>query len=457
MKHLISKLTIALVLTSAGAAGAAVSPEEAKQLGTTLTPIGAEKAGNKDGTIPEYTGGLTTPPPTFKKGSGIRPDPFADEKPLFSITAQNVDQYGDKVTPGMRELLKRRPTYRMDVYPTHRTAAFPKYVLDNTIANATRAKTGPHGEFLEGAVGGYPFPIPKTGYEAMWDHILRWVGQSRTNHQSIWFVDSNGTATLTSFVEVINQYPYYEPGRKSIDTDDSYWFMQVTYTAPARNVGRATLFTENLRLDRKAWLYDPGQRRVRLTPDSSYDTPIATVGGIEVYDDQDLYTGKMDRFDFQLVGKREVFIPYNNYKEAYQCKAVDLLKTAKQHHINPDCERWELHRVWMIEAKLKPGKRHAYQRRVFYFDEDTWASGLSESYDASGKLYKLGVGSQAPAYDVPAASQEQLHWYDMSNNSMGVWSMSEDANGNTGRGTVYHPPVHSRELTPEALQGRGVR
>ena len=110
-------MTFARMLLAALAAGcatlaqAAVSEGEAKQLESTLTPFGAEVAGNKDGSIPEYKGGLTTPPASFANGSNVRPDPFPNEKPLFSITAANMDKYGDKVTNGVKAMLKKTPSF----------------------------------------------------------------------------------------------------------------------------------------------------------------------------------------------------------------------------------------------------------------------------------------------------------------------------------------------------------
>lgn len=159
-----------------GSTWAAVTADEAKALGSTLTPLGAIKAGNKEGSIPAYSGGLTSAPAGFNKGDGICPDPFADEKPKFSISAASMAPYADKLTEGARELLKRNPSYRIDVYPTHRSVTFPKSVLDNTQKNALRAKTSKEGRVLEGAAGGYPFPIPKDGYEVMWNHLMRYVG-----------------------------------------------------------------------------------------------------------------------------------------------------------------------------------------------------------------------------------------------------------------------------------------
>src|SRR5439155_8573305 len=106
------------------AASAAVSADEAKQLGTTLTPVGAEKAANREGTIPEWTGGPITPPATFQKGSGIRTSPFPDEKPRLVIDGKNAAQSADKMAEGTKELLKRFPTMLVDVYPTHRVVVF---------------------------------------------------------------------------------------------------------------------------------------------------------------------------------------------------------------------------------------------------------------------------------------------------------------------------------------------
>ncbi|HEY1092588.1 MAG TPA: DUF1329 domain-containing protein, partial [Burkholderiaceae bacterium] len=127
-------LTVLALLGLAGATQAAVSAEEAKKLGTTLTATGAEKAGNADKSIPDYTGGLTTPPTGYQKGSGIRPDPFAADKPLYSIKAADLAKFDARLTAGTKELLKKYPaTMRVDVYPTHRSIAFPKYVVDNTV------------------------------------------------------------------------------------------------------------------------------------------------------------------------------------------------------------------------------------------------------------------------------------------------------------------------------------
>src|SRR5450830_1041892 len=177
----LAALSIALTLAYA-AAHAAVSAEEAAALKAALTPMGAEKAANKDGTIPAWNGGLTTVTPGFIKG-GRRPDPFASDKAVYSVDAKNVQEHAARLPDGVKQLMQRYPnSFRVDVYPTRRTAAAPQYVYDNTFRNATRAKMveTSAGPVPEGAFAGVPFPIPKTGAEVMWNALLRWRGESST-------------------------------------------------------------------------------------------------------------------------------------------------------------------------------------------------------------------------------------------------------------------------------------
>src|SRR5262245_25020018 len=380
-------LTVAaLAIAYGGLAHAAVTAEEAKKLGTTLTSVGAEKAGNAAKTIPEYTGGLTTPPAGFKPGDGIRPDPFAGEKPLLSIDAKNMAQHEANLTDGAKALMKAYPSFRIDVYKTQRTAAFPKYVVDNTIANATRAKTTNDGRSMQGAHAGFPFPIPQDGYEAMWNHLVRFNGQAYEAKYRNLNVDASGRTALATEGVSNQEFPYWDPSKAS----DIYWRIKLTYTGPARRAGEALMIVDPLDIgskDRRAWTYLPGQRRVKVAPDLAHDTPNPGTAGATTFDDTFIFNGSMDRFDFKLVGKKEMLVPYNAYAAVYGAKQDELLKP---NHLNPDFVRWELHRVWVVEATLKEGKRHVYSKRTFYLDEDSWAALASDQYDARGQLYRAG-------------------------------------------------------------------
>ena len=355
----------------------AVSEDEAKQLGTTLTLFGAEKAGNKEGTIPEYTGGLTSPPASYKNGNGIRPDPFPEDKPLYSIDSKNMDQYADKLSDGTKALLKKYPSFRIDVYPTRRTVAFPKTVLDNTVKNATRCKTIEDGlAIVEECRGGMPFPIPKDGHEVMWNHLIRFQGYWYDFKARTYYVDSSGRVVLADEFTAAQEWPYYIERREVHGRVLPGSVGQAADALGGRDQHVLRLLEPGAdgtpRMD-----VSPGQRRVRVAPDFTYDTPTDSSGGIETFDDIQLFSGKMDRYDFKLVGKKEIIMPYNMYKANYETKAEDLLKP---NHANPDKIRWELHRAWVVEATLKPGKRHIYSKRVFYWDED-WGGGVVDLYD----------------------------------------------------------------------------
>ncbi|HRH86439.1 MAG TPA: DUF1329 domain-containing protein [Rubrivivax sp.] len=451
LQHTLLAGVIAGAMTSlmGATAHAAITAEQAKALGTTLTGVGAEKAGNKDGSIPAYDGGLTKPPAGFKAGDGVRPNPYANEKPKFSIDAKNMAQYAGNLTEGTKALLQQYPTMRIDVYPTHRSVAFPKFVTDNTAKTALTANTSNGGRSIEGAHAGFPFPIPKDGYEAMWNHLVRFNGQAYESKYRNLTVDSSGRATLATEGNSVQEYPYWDPGKSSAET---YWRMKLSYTAPARRAGEALLLVDPLDIgtkDRRAWSYLPGQRRVKVAPDFSFDTPNPGTAGGNTFDDVFIFNGSMDRYDFKLVGKKEIIVPYNAYAAVYGAKQDELLKP---NHLNPDLVRWELHRVWVVEATLREGKRHVYSKRTFYLDEDSWAALASDEYDARGQIYRAGFAYMAPSYDLPAPYTDMFTTYDLIARSYSLTGFIAETGG-----VKHTKPLADREWTADALAGSGVR
>ncbi len=454
-----TKAALSVAILSALAIGssyAAVSAEEAAKLGTTLTPWGAEKQGNADGTIPEYTGGMTKPPANYVVGSGKWVDPFAAEKPLYSIDSKNVSQYADKLTPGVQELIKRWPdTYRVDVYPTHRT--YPQMSAERaaaTLKNATNpeCKTTSNGVGITGCSIGVPFPIPKDGYQAMWNHLLRERpadgGEGRGTNL---VVDSAGNLATPQQFSFVGGAPYQSGG------SDYYYYSQTTTLAPARDSGNKLLIWYPMRYDEKdqrTWSYSTGQRRVRLAPEFSYDTPITQLGGVLYFDEANMFAGRMDRFDFKLIGKKEMIVPSNSYKTV--TAPIDSL-IGKQ-HINPDEMRWELHRVWVVEATLKDGMRHAASKRYYYLDEDSWYIVASEGYDQAGKVFRVLLSHAGANYVSGVGTNDFvscLTGYDL---ARGGYTFVASA----GDPKAYYKLLAKNEIpnnafTPEAMAGRGVR
>lgn len=446
-------IALVLALGITGLTQAAVTPEEAKQLGTTLTPWGAIKAGNKEGTIPAYEGGLptTTAPAGFIKGSGKYLDPFASEKPLYSITTKNMDQYADKLDEVQKEMLKRFPaTFRLDVYPTHRVVNYPKYFIDNTIKNVSRCKTVEDGLGLADCIGGVAFPIPKNGNEAMWNVQTAFRVPNTYDQQAI-YVDASGTPVLSAIQASLQDYPYYN-SKLTTETFYKNGALQLQgyglATYPPNLAGNVTLIKWSLNPvanPNKGWQYQQGNRRVRVIPDAQYDFPLIPSGGAEFFDETYLFSGKMDRFDFKLLGTREMFIPYNMYRAAYANKD-EMTAVGGGRHFNPDKFRWELHRVYVVEATLKPGARHAFAKRRFYIDEDYQSAGMAEAWDHAGKIWRGSFAESFWGYDVQAPFGAAALEVDL---ATGIWYMSGQVGKNGVKFLDASPP--DSVFTPEGV------
>lgn len=397
-------LTVAALACAAWPAVAAPSADELRKLGTTLTPFGAEKAGNKDGTIPEYTGGLTTPPPGYDpKRPGWLVDPFANDKPLLRIDAKNVDKHADKLSPGTIDLIKRYPTFFVDVYPTRRTVAYPESVGENSVKNASGGRCqvingGAGLDVSKGCGKGFPFPLPANGLEVLWNHHFRYLGPAVMFRYQGRYVKPSGEVVQTNDSFVQNDYPMYFPGDAKPDT---FFVQRAEARGPARFAGQTSMYWDKVAdSERVSYSYQPATRRVRLAPDLAADMPIATMGGAVLYDEAAQFQGNPSRFDWKLLGKKEIYIPYNAYKFAFPsegsgCDPKSLL-TPK--HPKADCIRWELHRVWHVQATLKADKRHVYSKRDFFYDEDSWYHGLQENYDQGGRLYRVILAAGVPDY-----------------------------------------------------------
>jgi len=440
----------------ASGAWAKVSADKAAHLGKDLTPVGAEKAGNADGSIPEWTGGLNKVPEGIKFVPGtIHPDPFADEKPLFKITAENLDQYGDRVTEGFKALIKRFPeTFYLKVYPTHRTAAFPDWWVERSKRNATVMEMTKDklGLINHGLTGGTPFPIPTCAEEVMFNHLLRWRGPGREGDFNRANVFPNGNLVRNGGGYAWEQYPWNWPDLDAKNWDGVYYKLVTLQLVPPRRKGELLLVKDPLNQSvhsRMAWQYLPGQRRVRRAPTVAYDTPNPGSSGLECYDDGFIFNGALDRFDWKILGKKEVYIPYNCYQTDLVPKK-DLL-TGK--HINPANIRFELHRVWLIEATLKKGKRHVYGKRHFYIDEDTWIAVVDVMWDRRGTLWKTQFGTLKAKYNLPAVVGGMGCIVDFNRPDYGVGAQ---ING-TKHPLRHDVRVPDKVFTPEHLRRMGRR
>ncbi|BAI75276.1 hypothetical protein AZL_b06130 (plasmid) [Azospirillum sp. B510] len=447
-------LSMAFTAALASSATAAVTAEEAKALGATLTEFGAEKTGNADGSIPPYSAEAAkiAPPSGSDPAKGVLPNPFADDKPLFTITQQNMAQYAKSLDEGAQTLLKRWPDFKINVYKTRRTTTYPDWVLKNTVANATRASlVNVGGDGVQGAYGGIPFPIPKSGLEVLWNHLLSWQPLATELTVDGYMVDGAGMVTELNVSNTYFETQYYNPDKTALE--GAYNMMKASTIAPPRSVGEINVVWysgDYKKIDQKAWVYSPGQRRVRLAPEFAYDTPAAPYGGVLFYDEIYMFSGRPDRFDWKLIGKKELYVPYNTY-DLYNGSAD---KTFGPQHLNMDRVRYELHRVWEVEATLKPGARHAMSRRKFYFDEDSWKILATVGYDQAGQTYRIGNQYCAQIYDPKTPFLDcSFAIYDLAKNQYMLTPQYGD------RGGIKHvAPLRSpSETTAAGMQGGGVR
>ena len=448
----LKKITIlaALGLFAQNAFAELSAADAARLGGDDLTPIGAERGGNAAGTIPAWTGGLTEMPAGYVEG-GPLVDPFPDEKPLFTITAQNFEQYKDNLSAGQIALLKRYPdTFRMPVYTTHRTAAYPGDIYAAIKKDAITAATTDGGNGLTNVDSYCPFPIPKLGIEVVWNHVLRYRGGSVKRSYTQIPVQSSGAFSPVVFEDQLTFAQYLE----GAPANRLFYYKQAI-KAPARLEGDVLLVHENINQvsdPRDAWVYNAGQRRVRRAPDVAYDGPGNASDGLRTADDLDMYNGAPDRYEWKLVGKKELYIPYNAFKlEDKNLKYKDIVLSG---HMNPEYLRYELHRVWVVEATLKEGQRHIYAKRTFYVDEDTWQISVADLYDGRGEMWRVKEAHNNIHYQV------SVPWYaaETSHDLISGRHLPIGL-GNELKGYQYNwdYKVNEREYTPAALRRAGVR
>ena len=445
---------------AAAPAGAAVSASQAERLGQDLTPFGSPKAGNAEGTIPAWEGGLSKPPAGYEGSGQHHIDPFPDDQVLFTITPANASEFSEHLTDGEKALLNTYPdTFRIPVYRSRRTHAVPDWVAENTRKNATTAEIVGDTEGIKGAYGGYPFPIlsgnnEQKAWQVIWNHLTRWRGVSVTRRASEVAVQTDGQYSLvTSQQDVF--FNFYNP-EGSEETLDNVIFYYLSFTqSPPRLAGGAILVHETLNQiinPRNGWGYNAGQRRVRRAPNLGYDSPIAAADNLRTADDTDIFNGAMDRYDWTYDGLREIYIPYNNYRIGQ--KGLPYSEILGKTHLNPDLMRWELHRVHVVTATLKKGERHIYAKRRFYVDEDSWNIVLVDQYDGRGELWRVSMGVLKNYYELPGTWTVLEAFHDLQARRYHVQGLdTEEPNTRVFTNDV----PNKRYFSPSSLRRRSVR
>ena len=417
IKHAVTAMAAALCIAPAWAA---TSVADLARIGKDLTPVGAEVAANKDASIPAWTGGLTAPPAGWSAEQGYV-DPFAGEKPLFTISKDNVAQHKDKLSPGLQALLAKYPEFRMPVYPSHRTAAYPKSVTDAAAAQAGKVQLK---QFSIDDLGDstIPFLAPKSGIEVILNHNFRYLGGGLKRTYNWFPVRASGEFYKVGYRET----RIFNPNMDK-QADNRLLNFLGAFTSPATLEGTVQLVQEpadQVKEARSAWIYNAGQRRVRRAPDLAYDNVNDGTEGLRTTDQYDGYNGAPDRYDWKLIGKQEMYVAYNTYRAG--SKATKYKDLVLPHTVNADLMRYELHRVWVVEATLKPGSKHIYAKRRFYVDEDSWSVLLEDAYDSRGELWRASVHGLIQYYDAGVPWYNISVYHDLSNGAYLAASLANE-------------------------------
>jgi hypothetical protein len=396
----ITKKTLA-VLTGALLAShtvcAKVSEQTAAQLGKSLTPLGATIEGNKEQTIPAWTGSMNGVPPGLNyEGSGhAYPDPYASDKPLFTITAANYQQYADKLTDGQKALFASYPgSFEIPVYPSHRDARYSPLLEERTRWNALNTELVDGIDGLQNYTGGAPFPLPSAGSEVLWNARLNHptpISDAIYDEVATYANGAQESRRLHSLFESPYAYTDRAVGAVNEDIGKIAAMVFTEVLAPSREKGKMAIVHEPLdyvRYDRNSWIYMPGVKRVRRAPMIGFDT-LDGPGGLKTIDENLGFNGSMERYNWTLIGKQEIYIPFHAYR--FDQQQLDFSELLPPKHANPDYMRYELHRVWVVEAVLKKNTRHIYAKRRFYINEDSWQIVLTDNYDEHDQLWRVGI------------------------------------------------------------------
>ncbi|HSX91066.1 MAG TPA: DUF1329 domain-containing protein [Pseudomonas sp.] len=425
---------------------AKVDSTQAGRLGQDLTPLGGERAGNVAGTIPSWEGGLAQPPANYQPGMH-HPDPYAGDKPLYRVDSQNLAQYQGQLPAGLKALLEKNPGYFMQVYQTRRSAAAPQRIYDATRFNAQNAELISNGNGVDGVAAGIPFPLPQNGQEVIWNHIMRYRGDQISFVSNLAAVLSSGAFNLLKQ----ERDAYFLYGREGVspkDLDNTLFYYRNKVVAPAKLAGSALVVQETIDqvlAIRKAWRFNRGERRVRRLPSLAYDALQPDTSGMAIADQVDTYNGAPDRYEWTLIGKQEMLVPYNSY--AVHQKGIPYDTILQEKTLNPQLLRYELHRVWVVEADLRKGHSHIYGKRRFYLDEDSWQILAVDLYNKDRELSGLQESHPISYYEVPMFGSTLETIYDFKGSRYFV-----DGLDNNEPMYDFNAKLSPRDFTPQALR-----
>ena len=349
---------------------------------------------------------ITVPIEGFDPNSLSYPDPFANDQILLTIDINNYSEYKDNIlTAGQVKMFETYPkTFKMNVYQSRRSCAVPPEVLKLTKENANLID---NGEGIDGVVGSIPFPNPDEALHHVWNHILRYRGVEIYGSSPFYIVNTDGSITYGAGEAIAKNY--WNPYTRNESGLQGMLMSKTTH--PPRLADASILVIESLNAfltPRRAWVYNPGTRRVRRAPDIAYDYKPTSSQGLTTVDQFDGFNGAKDRYNWNNLGPQLRLMPYNAYK-FHETPINDLLNP---YHVDQEQLRYELVRVNVVEADLKEEKRHIIPHRTMYFDYDSHNMLVEETADAKNELMAYREFPLINYYDEPMCLSIHSATYD---------------------------------------------
>ena len=387
---------------------------------------------------------IEQPIKSYDSSNNSYPDPFSEDEIIFTITNENYLEFSETIlTSGQIEMFIKYPqTFKMNIYKSRRSCAVPPEVYALTKSNAILTD---EGEGIEGIVGSIPFPQPSEALHHVWNHILRYRGVEISGSSPFFIIDPDGSRVLGAGEAIAKNY--WNPFTKNEKGLQGMLMTKVTH--PPRLADASALVIESLnafKTPRKAWVYNPGTRRVRRAPDIAYDYKPSASQGLTTTDQFDGFNGAKDRYNWKSLGTQVKLMPYN----AYKFHETPIDEVLDPYHVNQDFLRYELVNVNVVKAELKNDKRHIIPERVMYFDVDSHNMLVEETFDANSEIMAYREFPIINFYDQPMCLSIHSATYDFATRRYQLASVrSIDIPKIEWR---LEEPHNERMFTPEGLK-----
>ena len=341
---------------------------------------------------------ISSPVENYNLNSNEYINPFIDDEIQLEINISNYENYLAYLTEGQIAMFETYPeTFVMYIYPSRRSCAVPNEVYD--LSKSGNANMIADGEGVDGVVGSIPFPDASEPLHHVWNHILRYRGVDIVGGAPYYVVNPDGSMTQGAGEAIAKNC--WNPFVKESYCEGLQGMLMQKVTHPPRLADASLLVIESLNaLDspRKAWVYDPGTRRVRRAPNIAYNYLGSATQGLSTADSFDGFNGAKDRYNWTNVGTELKFMPYNVY-DFYNADRKEVLTNF---HVNQKYMRYELVKVNIVRADIKSDKRHIYPHRVMYFDADSYGMISEEVYDGKKEIMNYRELPLMNFYDEPA-------------------------------------------------------